>query len=98
MKHLPADQRPREKLLSKGAAALADHELLVKFKAGTTRQQAEAIIAEQGDSVIDFISAIEVFHIRIRSTQTLQQALKDYATLTQVQYAEPNLRLHTQTP
>ena len=28
MKHLPADQRPREKLLSKGAAALADHELL----------------------------------------------------------------------
>ncbi len=28
MKHLPADQRPREKLLSQGAAALADHELL----------------------------------------------------------------------
>ena len=28
MKHLPADQRPREKLLAKGAAALADHELL----------------------------------------------------------------------
>ncbi len=28
MKHLPTDQRPREKLLSKGAAALADHELL----------------------------------------------------------------------
>ncbi len=28
MKHLPADHRPREKLLSKGAAALADHELL----------------------------------------------------------------------
>ncbi len=28
MKHLPADQRPREKLLSKGASALADHELL----------------------------------------------------------------------
>jgi DNA repair protein RadC len=28
MKHLPADQRPREKLLSRGAAALADAELL----------------------------------------------------------------------
>lgn len=28
MKHLPADQRPREKLLSKGAPALADAELL----------------------------------------------------------------------
>ena len=28
MKNLPADQRPREKLLSKGAAALADAELL----------------------------------------------------------------------
>ncbi len=28
MKHLPADQRPREKLLAQGAAALADHELL----------------------------------------------------------------------
>ena len=28
MKHLPADQRPREKLLARGAAALADGELL----------------------------------------------------------------------
>ena len=28
MKHLPADQRPREKLLARGAAALADSELL----------------------------------------------------------------------
>ena len=28
MKHLPADQRPREKLLARGAAALADAELL----------------------------------------------------------------------
>ena len=28
MKHLPADQRPREKLLARGAGALADGELL----------------------------------------------------------------------
>jgi DNA repair protein RadC len=28
MKDLPADQRPREKLLARGAAALADAELL----------------------------------------------------------------------
>jgi DNA repair protein RadC len=28
VKHLPADQRPREKLLTQGPAALADHELL----------------------------------------------------------------------
>lgn len=28
MKHLPADQRPREKLLARGAGALADAELL----------------------------------------------------------------------
>lgn len=78
--------------------ALVNDELLVKFKAGTTRQQAEALIARQGDSVLDFISGIEVFHIRIRPGQTLEQALKDYAALAQVQYAEPNMRVRAQTP
>jgi len=39
MKHLPADQRPREKLLARGPAALADAELLaLLLRTGTAGQ------------------------------------------------------------
>ena len=49
MKHLPADQRPREKLLARGPAALADAELLaLLLRTGTAGQgvlaMAQAVI------------------------------------------------------
>ena len=53
MKHLPADQRPREKLLARGAAALADAELLALllrtgYKGRGVVELAEDVLAHCG--------------------------------------------------
>ena len=53
MKHLPADQRPREKLLGKGAAALADSELLALllrtgYKGCSVLEMAQQVLDECG--------------------------------------------------
>jgi DNA repair protein RadC len=47
MKDLPADQRPREKLLSRGAAALGDAELLALLLRTGTRGQGVVAMADQ---------------------------------------------------
>jgi len=46
LKQLPADQRPREKLLARGAAALADAELLALLLRTGTRGQGVLALAE----------------------------------------------------
>jgi DNA repair protein RadC len=53
MKHLPADQRPREKLLARGAGALADAELLALllrtgFKGRGVLELAEDVLTHSG--------------------------------------------------
>lgn len=47
MKHLPAEQRPREKLLARGAAALADAELLALLL--RTGYKGRPVVAMAGD-------------------------------------------------
>jgi DNA repair protein RadC len=47
MKHLPADQRPREKLLAHGAGALTDPELLALLLRTGTAGQGVLALAEQ---------------------------------------------------
>lgn len=47
MKHLPADQRPREKLLAHGAAALADSELLALLLRTGTAGHGVMALAQQ---------------------------------------------------
>jgi DNA repair protein RadC len=47
MKHLPADQRPREKLQQRGAAALTDGELLALLLRTGLRGQGVAMLAQQ---------------------------------------------------
>jgi len=47
MKHLPADQRPREKLLERGAASLADAELLALLLRTGTAGTGVLVLAQQ---------------------------------------------------
>ena len=49
MKDLPADQRPREKLLARGAAALADAELLALLL--RTGYKGRGVVALAGDVI-----------------------------------------------
>jgi DNA repair protein RadC len=60
MKDLPADQRPREKLLSRGASALADAELLaLLLRTGTAGQGVVAMAAAVLQQVQGFAGLLD---------------------------------------
>lgn len=65
-------------------------ELLVKFKEGVNEDTAREIIAKKGASVVRYVEGIKVFHIRLPKGQAVEDAVKDFSSLPEVQYAEPN--------
>ncbi|MBM4136913.1 MAG: type II secretion system protein GspD [Nitrospira sp.] len=68
-------------------------ELLIKFKEGVTGEKALAIITGKGASVIKFIENIGVYHIKLKKGQDVEDAIKEFTDLPEVEYAEPNYRI-----
>ena len=71
-------------------------ELLVKFKEGVSRDEAEAIISEKGASVIKIIEGIQVYHVQLPKGKDVEKAVEEFSAIPQVQYAEPNYQLRLQ--
>ncbi|MCL4476080.1 MAG: type II secretion system secretin GspD [Nitrospirae bacterium] len=65
-------------------------ELLVKFKEGVNDDTAREIIARKGATVIRYVEGIKVYHIRLPKGLAVEDAVKDFSSLPEVQYAEPN--------
>ena len=65
-------------------------ELLIKFKEGVNEDAAREIIAKKGASVVRYIDGIKVFHISLPKGQAVEDGMKDFSSLTEVEYAEPN--------
>jgi general secretion pathway protein D len=71
-------------------------ELLVKFREGTTSDQALSIISRMGGSVIKVIEKMGIYHIRLRKGEEVEEAVKEYSSLPEVEYAEPNYTMRIQ--
>jgi general secretion pathway protein D len=65
-------------------------ELLVKLKQGVNEDTAREIIAKKGASVVRYIEGIRVFHLRLPKGQAVEDGVKDFSSLPEVEYAEPN--------
>jgi general secretion pathway protein D len=68
----------------------AQGELLVKFKEEITDEQVREIISRQEASVIKFLDGVRVYHIRLQKGQDVEDAVKVFSKMPEVQYAEPN--------
>ena len=68
-------------------------ELLVRFKEGVTDEAAREMISKSGASVITVIEGIKVYHIKLKEGQDVEDAVKEFMKIPEVQYAEPNYRL-----
>jgi len=68
----------------------AEGELLIKFKEGVTEEKALSIISEKGASVIKFDAKTDLYHINLRKAQSVEEALKDFMSVPEVLYTEPN--------
>ena len=68
----------------------AARELLVKFREGVTDEAAGALISKKKATVIDVNRGTGVYHILLPQELEVEEAVKEFSSLPEVQYAEPN--------
>ena len=80
----------KQKELAVARNQYAEGELLIKFKEGVTEDKALSIISQKGASVIKFDAKTDLYHIKLRKAQSVEEALKDFMSIPEVLYTEPN--------
>ncbi|MEF9437574.1 MAG: hypothetical protein L0922_02040 [Candidatus Mariimomonas ferrooxydans] len=68
-------------------------ELMLKFKEDVSKEKTLEIISEKGASVIKFFEEIDIYHIKLRDDQTVEEAVTEFSTDPRVLYAEPNFKV-----
>jgi type II secretory pathway component GspD/PulD (secretin) len=71
-------------------------ELLVRFNKDVSGEKAEEIISANGASVIKFIEPLNLYLIRLKKKQDVEEAMALFASLPEVLYAEPNYKVKLQ--
>ena len=70
-----------------------EDECLVKFKPGVSGEQARALIEEKGATVIMHFPELRLYHLRLREGRKVDRGVREFQTLAEVDYAEPNYRI-----
>jgi len=71
----------------------AEGELLVKFKKGIPVEKALELILKKDASLIRFLEAAGAYHIKLREGQSVEDAVKEFSAMPEVEYAEPNYKI-----
>ena len=79
----------REKLYDEG-------ELIVKFRDNISKERALEIIAQKGASVKKYLEGINAYHIALKPEQDVEAAVREFSSLPEVLYAEPNYKVKIQ--
>ena len=88
--------RVKDREFEVAAHRFVEGELLVKFKEGISEETAKEIIAKKKASVIRFIEGTKVYEIRLKETQDVEDAVKEFSKVPEVEYAEPNYKREIQ--
>jgi hypothetical protein len=67
--------------------------LFVKFKGEVPAERALSIIAEKGASVKRFLKHNQVYHIKLKADQSVEDGIKEFSGVAEVEYAEPNFQV-----
>ncbi|MBI4681600.1 MAG: hypothetical protein HY757_00620 [Nitrospirae bacterium] len=73
-------------------------ELLVKFKEDVPEDMALLIISQKKASVIRHFDDINVYHIKLKSGQEVEDAINEFSSVPEVLYAEPNYKVKLDVP
>ncbi len=82
--------RDKQKEFGVAEKRYAAGELIVKFKEGVGDETAREIISKEGASVINYLSGIKAYQIRLRKDQDVEEAVTEFSKKPEVEYAEPN--------
>jgi general secretion pathway protein D len=65
-------------------------ELLVKFREEVSAEKASFLIAQERAAVIGFDNKTGVYHLRLSKGQSVEEAVKVFSSLPEIEHAEPN--------
>ncbi len=80
----------KQKEFAKSNNRFTPGQLLVKFKEGVPEEKIRAVIAQEGASVLQFMDKLQVYLLKLKEGQSVEEAVELYSALPEVQYAEPN--------
>jgi general secretion pathway protein D len=69
-------------------------QLLVRFKPDVSEERLDAILKETDATVASFIENLNVYVISIPRDRDVEEAVEDFLSYDEVQYAEPNYKFH----
>ncbi len=68
-------------------------ELLLKFNDTVSKAEAQEIISQKNAVVIKYFKGINVYHIKLKSDETVENAIADFSSVPNVLYVEPNYKV-----
>ena len=71
-------------------------ELLLKFNDSVSKEEAHEIISQKNAAVIKYFKGINVYHIKLKSDQTVENAIANFSSIPNVLYVEPNYKVGIQ--
>ncbi len=74
----------------------AEGELLVRFREDVLYEDAESIISQKGASIIRYFEKNNLYHIKLRPEQEVEDAVREFTSIPEVEYAEPNYKVKIQ--
>ncbi len=72
-------------------------EILVKFKEDVPEDRVFELVEQREASIITFFSTIHVYHIKLSSNFSVEDAVREFGSLNEVLYAEPNYKMKIQS-
>ncbi len=85
--------RDKQKSFAMRENQYVEGELMIKFKDDITASRAEEIISREGASVINYLKDINVYRIKLKPDQKVDDAVKNFTSLPEILYAEPNYKV-----
>lgn len=86
----------KQKTFASEESRYVQGELLVRFRDNVSKENAEEIITRHGASVITIIKDLNIYHIKLRPKQNVEEAIKEFTSYPEVIYAEPNYTMNIQ--
>lgn len=83
----------KEKEFGRAEKQYAEGELLVKFKKNISVEKVLELIAKKNASLIRYLGAVDVYHIKLREGQSVDDAVREFLEIPEVEYAEPNYKI-----
>ncbi len=72
-------------------------EILVKFRKDIPEDRITELINQHNASIISYFKSIQVYHLKLLSKLSVEEAVKEFESLSEVLYAEPNYKMKIQS-